>query len=176
VCLFPGKAKKEDKDKVKLTDLIDKSRATKEERDGDVAEVEGYLLAGQALADSEAGIYDELTLRFEDIGADNDQAFLIDGDSLLHELLLDPLVDWGHGGQFLHLLYALEHYVQRFQEGGRVFRFVFFQAFGGVAWADSPFIQLLREQAIHHLRDKLHIPVSQFHNWSVALTSHIQRR
>jgi len=160
-----GKGKKEDKDKIKLTDLIDKTRATKEERDGDVAEVEGYLIAGQELASSEAGMYAELTLRHEDIGADNDQIFLIDGDSLLHEILMDPLIDWEHGGQFLHVLYALERYVQRFQEGGRVFRFVFFHAFGGVAFADAPLIQIIRETAIRHLRERLRVPVSQFHNW-----------
>jgi hypothetical protein len=100
---------------VKLTDLIDKTRATKDERDGDVAEVEAYLRSDQSLATNDIDIYAELTLRHEDIGADNDQIFLIDGDSLLHELLLDPLLDWSHGGQFLHAIYALEQYVRRFQ-------------------------------------------------------------
>jgi hypothetical protein len=165
MCICIAKAKKEDKDKIQLTDLIDKTRATKDERDADVAEVEAYLRADHSLANNEADIYAELTLRHEDIGADNDQIFLIEGDSLLQELLFDPLLDWSHGGQFLHAIYALEHYVRRFQEGGRIFRFVFFNSFGGVAWADSPFIQLFRETAIRHLREKLHILTNEFDNW-----------
>lgn len=160
MCLCPGKAKKEDKDKVKLTDLIDKSKATREERDADVSDV--VALAGATLAQDDRGIYEELTLRHEDIGADNDQIFLIEGDSLLLEILSDPLLDWKQGGQMLHVLYALEQYIRRFQEGGRVFRFVFFHCFGGVAWADSPFVQLIRETVLRHLRTQLHIAANEF--------------
>ena len=48
---------------------------------------------------------------------------------------------------------------------------VFFNAFGGVAWADSPFIQLFRETAIRHLREELHILTNEFDNW-VSHTTH----
>jgi hypothetical protein len=125
--------------------------------------VEGSVLG--SLKSSESDIYAELALRHEDIGADNDQIFLIDGDSLLHQIISDPLIDWKHGGQFLHIIFALEQYVRRFQEGGRIFRFVFFHAFGAAAWSDAPFVQLLRETAIRHLREKLNIQANEFQNW-----------
>ncbi|KAJ7386933.1 hypothetical protein OS493_003891 [Desmophyllum pertusum] len=38
------------------------------------------------------------------------EIFLIDGDSLLLELLGEKSLDWSHGGQFLHLTYLLERF------------------------------------------------------------------
>lgn len=84
-----------------MTDLIDKTRASKDERDVDVDELDADVFRDEEgniiLHKDEAGIYSHLALRYEDTGADNDQTFLVDGDSLLHEILLDPLLDWCHG-------------------------------------------------------------------------------
>ena len=94
------------------------------------------------------------------------QVFLVDGDSLLHEIALDPLLDWTHGGQQLHIMYALEQYIRRFQEGGRVFRFVFFHSAGSVMWNRAPLLQLVRDTCIAHLRHRLGVVVNEFHNWT----------
>ena len=156
------------KDKIKLTDLIDKTKATKDERDVDADEVSAELQVdehGQPMLQTvEDKIYAELTLRHDDTGADNDQIFLVDGDSLLDEILHDPLLDWSHGGQFLHIIFALEQYVRRFQEDGRIFRFIFFHSFGSIAWANAPLVQLLRERVIQHLR-ALNVALNEFENW-----------
>ena len=44
---------------------------------------------------------------------------MIDGDSLLFELLGEESLDWSHGGQFLHLTYLLEHFLQYFTDKGQ---------------------------------------------------------
>lgn len=46
------------------------------------------------------------------------EIFLIDGDSLLLELLGEESLDWSHGGQFLHLTYLLERFLQYFTDKG----------------------------------------------------------
>ena len=46
------------------------------------------------------------------------EIFLIDGDSLLLELLGERSLDWNHGGQFLHLSYLLERFLQYFTDKG----------------------------------------------------------
>jgi len=162
----PGKAKKEDKDKIKLTDLIDKTKASKDERDIWNDELGAHLDVDEhLLAKDEEGQYRHLAIRHEDVGADNEQCFLVDGDSLLNEIVRDPLLDWSHGGQVLHIIYALEQWVKRFSEGGRIFRFVFFHASGSVVWASTPLIQLLRDIAVRHLRERLGQLVDEFDCW-----------
>ena len=47
------------------------------------------------------------------------EIFMIDGDSLLFELLGEESLDWSHGGQFLHLTYLLERFLQYFTDKGR---------------------------------------------------------
>lgn len=46
------------------------------------------------------------------------EIFLIDGDSLLLELLGEQTLDWSNGGQFLHLTYLLERFLQHFTNKG----------------------------------------------------------
>ena len=46
------------------------------------------------------------------------EIFLIDGDSLLLELFGEDSLDWSHGGQFLHLTYLLERFLQYFTDKG----------------------------------------------------------
>lgn len=43
---------------------------------------------------------------------------MIDGDSLLLELLGEESLDWSHGGQFLHLTYLMERFLQYFTDKG----------------------------------------------------------
>lgn len=45
---------------------------------------------------------------------------MIDGDSLLLELLGEESLDWSHGGQFLHLTYLLERFLQYFTDKGQL--------------------------------------------------------
>ena len=46
------------------------------------------------------------------------EIFLIDGDSLLLEVLSEKSLDWSSGGQFLHLIYLAERFLQNFTEKG----------------------------------------------------------
>lgn len=46
------------------------------------------------------------------------EIFMIDGDSLLLELLVEQSLDWSNGGQFLHLTYLLERFLQYFTDKG----------------------------------------------------------
>ena len=46
------------------------------------------------------------------------EIFLIDGDSLLFELFGEESLDWKNGGQFLHLTYLLERFLQYFTDKG----------------------------------------------------------
>ena len=46
------------------------------------------------------------------------EIFMIDGDSLLFEILGEESLDWSHGGQYLHLTYLLERFLQYFREKG----------------------------------------------------------
>ncbi|PFX17720.1 putative ATP-dependent RNA helicase DDX60 [Stylophora pistillata] len=46
------------------------------------------------------------------------EIFLIDGDSLLLEILGEKSLDWNSGGQFLHLTYLTERFLQTFTEKG----------------------------------------------------------
>ena len=43
---------------------------------------------------------------------------MIDGDSLLFELLGERSLDWSNGGEFLHLTYLLERFLQYFTDKG----------------------------------------------------------
>ena len=58
--------------------------------------------------------------RFVNILTDFSDAkiFLIDGDSLLLEILGEESLDWSNGGQFLHLAYLTERFLQTFTEKG----------------------------------------------------------
>ena len=47
------------------------------------------------------------------------EVFLIDGDSLLLELLGERSLDWSNGGQFLHLTYLFERFLQYFADKGQ---------------------------------------------------------
>lgn len=46
------------------------------------------------------------------------EIFLIDGDSLLLDLFGERRLDWSNGGQFLHLTYLVERFLQYFTDKG----------------------------------------------------------
>jgi len=46
------------------------------------------------------------------------EIFLIDGDSLLLDLFGERRLDWNNGGQFLHLTYLVERFLQYFTDKG----------------------------------------------------------
>jgi hypothetical protein len=58
------------------------------------------------------------------------ELFIVDGDSLLVELLSASSLDWSHGGQYLHLIFLLERFLQTFrqrQDPKHSFNIVFFK-------------------------------------------------
>jgi hypothetical protein len=48
-----------------------------------------------------------------DLGRDVGQTFIVDGDSLLLDAFSNPLLDWSRGGQFLHLTFIIESFLER---------------------------------------------------------------
>lgn len=68
-----------------------------------------------------------VSCRFSNILTDfvDAEVFFIDGDSLLLEVLAESTLDWTHDGQFLHLTFLFERFLQYFTEkGGQCFVFV----------------------------------------------------
>jgi len=108
-------------------------------------------------------IYSTISLRYEEVGSDSGQSFLVDGDSLLLDLFSDATIDWIHGGQFLHLSYALEKRLHHLMEADRSFNVVFFDCLEGI-WT-NPTHQLAREIIIRHLSSIASTPVYRFFNW-----------
>ncbi|CAH3109016.1 unnamed protein product [Pocillopora meandrina] len=79
------------------------------------------------------------------------EIFLIDGDSLLLEIVGEKSLDWNNGGQFLHLTYLTERFLQKFTEKGGVFHIVFLKEME-IMWRSNPFLLLAREALILHLQ------------------------
>ncbi|XP_078360877.1 putative ATP-dependent RNA helicase DDX60 [Oculina patagonica] len=79
------------------------------------------------------------------------EIFMIDGDSLLLELLGEESLDWRHGGQFLYLTYLLERFLQYFTDKGGVFHIVFFKEME-IIWKTQPSMLLARQAIILHLQ------------------------
>ncbi|XP_068760167.1 probable ATP-dependent RNA helicase DDX60 isoform X3 [Montipora capricornis] len=79
------------------------------------------------------------------------EIFMIDGDSLLFELLGERILDWSNGGQFLHLTYLLERLLQYFTDKGGVFHIVFFEDME-ILWNSQPSMLLARQSLILHLK------------------------
>lgn len=80
------------------------------------------------------------------------EIFLIDGDSLLLELLGEQTLDWSNGGQFLHLTYLLERFLQHFTNKGGVFHIVFFKDME-IIWSSQPSMLLARQALMLHLQN-----------------------
>eukprot|EP01122_Echinamoeba_exundans_P005175 TRINITY_DN15344_c0_g1_i1.p1 TRINITY_DN15344_c0_g1~~TRINITY_DN15344_c0_g1_i1.p1 ORF type:complete len:1714 (-),score=344.76 TRINITY_DN15344_c0_g1_i1:9-5150(-) len=104
------------------------------------------------------------------------ELFLIDGDSLLLDLLHseDANIDWSYGGQFLHLTFMVERYLSWFKQRGGNFRVVFFDC-NRALWI-KPNAQddlkvwsrlAARECIIRHLQTNTDIIVDVFDSWLI---------
>ncbi|XP_044173202.1 probable ATP-dependent RNA helicase DDX60 isoform X1 [Acropora millepora] len=103
------------------------------------------------------------------------EIFMIDGDSLLFELLGEESLDWSHGGQFLHLIYLLERFLQHFTDKGGVFHIVFFKDMETI-WKTQPSMLLARQTLILHLQHNTSFTVvtSINHFWSEEWKEYVQ--
>jgi hypothetical protein len=100
---------------------------------------------------------------YSEVGSDSAQAFLVDGDSLVLDLLSHPRLDYSNGGQLLQLVYLLEVRVNQLLEGQRNFQVLFFDALRGM-WK-NPVHLLAREVVIMHLEGIRSIKVHYLKNW-----------
>ncbi|XP_019643772.1 PREDICTED: probable ATP-dependent RNA helicase DDX60 isoform X1 [Branchiostoma belcheri] len=80
------------------------------------------------------------------------ELFIIDGDSLLLELLSEVNLDWSHGGQYLHLIFLVERFLHTFHQLGGIFHIVFFRDMQ-VLWTSCPSMMLARHVIIQHLQE-----------------------
>ncbi|XP_035676190.1 probable ATP-dependent RNA helicase DDX60 [Branchiostoma floridae] len=98
------------------------------------------------------------------------ELFIIDGDSLLLELLSEVNLDWVSGGQYLHFIFLLERFLHTFQQLGGIFHIVFFGDMR-VLWAGCPSMSLAREVMILHLQQNTpytvttYIPSADSEDW-----------
>ncbi|XP_078597365.1 putative ATP-dependent RNA helicase DDX60 isoform X2 [Branchiostoma floridae x Branchiostoma japonicum] len=98
------------------------------------------------------------------------ELFIIDGDSLLLELLSEVNLDWVSGGQYLHFIFLLERFLHTFQQLGGIFHIVFFGDMR-VLWAGCPSMSLAREVMILHLQQNTpytvttYIPSADSQDW-----------
>eukprot|EP01116_Phalansterium_solitarium_P024371 TRINITY_DN8917_c0_g1_i1.p1 TRINITY_DN8917_c0_g1~~TRINITY_DN8917_c0_g1_i1.p1 ORF type:complete len:1795 (-),score=782.65 TRINITY_DN8917_c0_g1_i1:248-5632(-) len=153
--------------------------------EADIPDVEGAddlagdenTLAAPVLAAAERGkespsvfvqrVYAALRPRFLDLLGDSaaSEVFVIDGDSLLLELLADPKLDTAHGGQLLHLMYRLEQFLGDLRARSASFIVVFFQV-NRALYGSSTSELVQREAAIRHLQCNTKLTVlTHFANW-----------
>ncbi|XP_070552614.1 probable ATP-dependent RNA helicase DDX60 isoform X2 [Ptychodera flava] len=93
------------------------------------------------------------------------QLFVIDGDSLVLEILSSPGLDFKHGGQYLHFIYLVEQFLQYFKERDGLFHIVFFKCMESV-WLKTPAMLLARQMVILHLQENTEVKVlTEFDNW-----------
>eukprot|EP00808_Paulinella_micropora_P023665 g16051.t1 len=104
-----------------------------------------------------------IKFNYGEVGSDSAQAFLVDGDSLLLDLLSHPKLDYSYGGQLLQLIYLLEVRVNNMLEAERIFEVVFFKALTGI-WK-NPNHLLAREVVKRHLKSLAGIKVHEIDNW-----------
>lgn len=77
--------------------------------------------------------------------------FLIDGTSLILECFQNHSIDWNCGGQYLHLVYMFEKYIQMFSTLSDYFYIVFFNDLNSLFRNDSRF-SLGLSVIINHLK------------------------
>ncbi len=95
---------------------------------------------------------------------------LIEGDALVADLINNPLLDFKHGGQFLHLTFLLERFIKEKALRGAQLVFIFFQCFEQTLYskrnASHDWQRLLvRRLVLTHLNEELQMPVKIFKNW-----------
>lgn len=105
-------------------------------------------------------IYNSITYNYSNIGLTTQQSFLIEGDTLILELLHNVEL---HHGQVLHFVYLVEQMIHSLTQRQNECKLIFFECMATCYM--SPYHQLLREITIHHLQHGLKLPVYQFTNW-----------
>ena len=109
-----------------------------------------------------AGLFDRyyraLTARYVDVFSEFGATapFIIDGDALLAHCLEDPLVDWTHGGQPLHVCYTVQAFLHALQVRDARFRVVFFDSYTP-AWRGAK--ATLRAALVQQLRESTAFPI-----------------
>ncbi|KAF2860397.1 P-loop containing nucleoside triphosphate hydrolase protein [Piedraia hortae CBS 480.64] len=95
-----------------------------------------------------------------------DEAFLIEGDSMLLRCFSDPLLDFSQGFQLLHAVYLVEHFLQNLIKRKCNFDLAFFECNRDLCVPDSaeeadvPKYLFARSAIIQHLR--VHLPSSTY--------------
>lgn len=107
--------------------------------------------------------YKQVSAVYEEVGSDTGQPIIVEGDSLVLDILHDPELDTQHGGQFLHYIYALEKALERITGAGRSIHVIFYDVLSSV-WK-QPAHLALRELTIRHLDTNSAFTVHRFANW-----------
>ena len=123
--------------------------------------------------------YGQLPARRVDLVSDyaGKELFLIDGDSLLLRCFDDPKIDFTHGFQLLHAVWAVEHFLSGLVQRKCNFHICFFQAHQELCVPPSPpsatlpKYLLAREATIRHLQ--AHLPMS-YPSIEIHTFTHIQ--
>lgn len=108
-------------------------------------------------------VYGSLSSKYEDCNASSDQLFMIDGDSIILELLHDPHIQ---NGQLLHYIYAVENELNKLSQNDRQYNIIFFQCIGDTVYK-SFYHKLIRYVVLLHLTHshKFRHLVKTFDNW-----------
>jgi hypothetical protein len=112
-------------------------------------------------------LYDSLNCRYAEIGADTNRPLLVEGDSLLLDVLSDPLLQWTDGGtqaEPLALLFLAEMRVRSVAHGGRTPILVFFEQSAQRIWHDSSCL-VARELIKTHFDACSDFQVESFDGW-----------
>ncbi|PNF27374.1 hypothetical protein B7P43_G01190, partial [Cryptotermes secundus] len=118
-----------------------------------------------------------LQFSFQDITSmfSNGAIFLVDGDSLLLNLMGNANYDPDNGGQFLHLTYLCERQLQLFARKGGKFEIIFCNIWNR-AWSSKPTLLLARSALISHLRFNILCKVHEFDSmWDVNLRTILEK-
>ena len=194
-----------DKEKALAEEAVDKVKAGAEERDEDNTEdsqlslaqvsrgkrllgpaasvaaseeADAELVAAYLSSASDAQIFADLSVRFEDTRAEADQTFVLLGDALLLQLLNDRLVHWSPaawrtkegavlacGGEFLHAVWAFEQELSRLCEGGRQCRLLWVDEVGASVVGLRSDYSALRRLLRLHVQRHCRLLQDSFPNW-----------
>eukprot|EP00803_Ostreobium_quekettii_P009855 evm.model.scf_492.8 EVM.evm.TU.scf_492.8 scf_492:27139-29752(+) len=112
--------------------------------------------------------YSSLMFRFVDLLNDmgEAEAFVIDGDSLLHELLKCPRMRSAGrlGPPLLPIVYGFEDFLKRTEDCGGSFKITFFRC-NEVLWMQQPAMLAVRRLLLSHLILNTTVEVLEFESW-----------
>jgi hypothetical protein len=101
--------------------------------------------------------------------------FIVDGDSLLLNLMGNANYSPDNGGQLLHLTYLCERYLELFARKGGHFEIIFCDIWNR-AWSSKPSLLLAKSALISHLRFNMSCKVHEFDSmWDANLRRMLER-